>query len=195
MCVPCWAVPRYDTHHGNGAANGNLTLRTLLKYGGRHNGVILHLRTAYGFPCFFVIHRRVAKVFAVQRKKGKKEKKDDRYLYVRKSSGLLWRCVATPRLSACWKGRATTKSYDYTIPLSDHRIDPAFFNLWYRFLSTLFVRSIFHATITELQDDGRSALFLSLYLKSLYLSLFQLPDQSSIIYILDWQLSYCGFCH
>lgn len=66
MCVPCRAVPRYDTHHGNGAANGRShPTRTLLKYGGRHNGVILHL--CADSPPFFVIHPTVAKVLVVQR--------------------------------------------------------------------------------------------------------------------------------
>ena len=79
MCVPCWARCRVTIHTmAMGPANGSLTLRTLLKYGGRHNGVILHLRTAYGFPCFFVIHRRVAKVFRGPQREEENERKKER---------------------------------------------------------------------------------------------------------------------
>mgnify|MGYP004582435913 CR=1 FL=1 len=57
-----------------------------------------------------------------KKERKKERKKDDRYLYLRKSSRLLWRRVAARRLSASRRGRATTKSYDYTIPdtMSDH---------------------------------------------------------------------------
>ena len=88
MCVPCWARCRVTIHTmAMGPANGSLTLRTLLKYGGRHNGVILHLRTAYGFPCFFVIHRRVAKVFRGPQTERKEEKRMKERKKERKKEG------------------------------------------------------------------------------------------------------------